>query len=258
MTISFYDEVEMWPDIENYPIMDLQNNPNNLTIDIWYGTVEGLINNKDKTIERGRCKDSECTSIEALNKVNLTTWKGIQFKTPTIDSNYSFINLLKNSSRQLMECPSDLKQCGLLDTMNNKMCIDKDKECPINMIIMKNTSEPPTEYNYTFKNVSFDDGSYLFYTNEAIDQHIIGKFKISDKEVCIDPNEYNSDYKSYILDYYQYYGCKTSIENTVYNSHYKPINTMNKYDLYKSNKIIEGMSNLPNYHIEELKGTACM
>ena len=48
MTISFYDEVEMWPDIEDYPIMDLQNNPNNLTIDIWYGTVEGLINNKDK------------------------------------------------------------------------------------------------------------------------------------------------------------------------------------------------------------------
>ena len=71
--------------------------------------------------------------------------------------------------------------------MNNKMCIDKDKECPINMLIYKNTTEPPTEYNYTFKNVSFDDGSYLYYTNEAIVHHILGRFRISDGKICINP-----------------------------------------------------------------------
>ena len=60
------------------------------------------------------------------------------------------------------------------------MCIDKDKKCPINMIIMKNSSEPPTEYKYTFKSIIFNDGSYLYYTNEAIDHHIVAEIKISD------------------------------------------------------------------------------
>ena len=86
--------------------------------------------------------------------------------------------------------------------MNNKMCIDKDKECPINMIIMKNTSEPPTEYNYTFKNVSFDDGSYLFYTNEAIDQHIIGNITVNDGDLCINPNDFFTNNEKYILEKY--------------------------------------------------------
>ena len=113
--------------------------------------------------------------------------------------------------------------------MNNTMCIDKDKECPINLILLSNSSIPPSEYKYNFSHISFSDGSYLHFTNEAIAHYILHKFKISDKEVCLDPNEYNSPYQPYALDYYNHYGCLSSMNNISTNSNCKYLDSMSKY-----------------------------
>ena len=97
------------------------------------------------------------------------------------------------------------------------MCIDKDKQCPINLIIRSYTPEPPSGYSYNFSNITFSDKSYLYFTNEAIDKPIIAHFKITDEDPCINPNEYSSSYNSYVLDYYAYYGCNTTVNDTKYN-----------------------------------------
>ena len=61
------------------------------------------------------------------------------------------------------------------DTMNNILCLENDEECPINLLTITNNSDVPIEFlqysNYSM--LDFEDGSYLFYTNEAIN---IGHF----------------------------------------------------------------------------------
>ena len=134
------------------------------------------------------------------------------------------------------KCPINTKQCGLLDTMSNKMCVGKDKECPINMMV--HSAKAP-EYNYTFSNISLDDGSFIFFTKDAVDSPIVFEFKISDNDPCISPHEYSSNYTPYPLDYYEYYGCRTELNGTKFNRNYKYVDTMNKYKLYDKNGIID-------------------
>ena len=243
------------------PVFDIQTNPVPLTIGYWPGSYPG-VNDTDE-IRQGTCEkdyyyyefDDEYYCINLVNATKakpISIWKGIEFKSLN-NSYYQYLNLLNLSVSSTEECPSTLKQCGLLDTMNNKMCIDKDKECPINMLTYKKTAEPPTEYNYTFKNVSFDDSSYLYYTNEAIDHHILGRFRISDGDICINSEEYNSVSTHYVLDYYDYNGCKTEANGTFYDSKYIQLDSMNKYELYKQNGIIDIMKQLPNYPYKEFQ-----
>lgn len=107
------------------------------------------------------------------------------FTNTTIDSfNLSFTyydstyeSLLESSVKKGEQCPTNYKQCGILDTLDNIMCIKEDLECPINMLIMDDNQEPPNEYKdkYTFTNVKLNT-TYLHYTNEAIDNYILAKF----------------------------------------------------------------------------------
>ena len=237
-----------------YPFFDFPEEAKSVTkIGYWPGTYKGCIINYDVSIYYGYCPDMY-EIISPINPINFYYWKGKAFQydnSPNISSYYDYFNLLNLSVSSNEECPSDLKQCGLLDTMNNKMCIDKDKECPINMIIMKNTSEPPTEYNYTFKNVSFDDGSYLFYTNEAIDQHIIGNITVNDGDLCINPNDFFTNNEKYILEKYDE-KCRT-INEIQYDRNFIKIDTIDKYSLYSENKILSSINELPDYPIEKLK-----
>ena len=147
------------------------------------------------------------------------------------------------------KCPINTKQCGLLDTMSNKMCVGKDKECPINMMV--HSAKAP-EYNYTFSNISLDDGSFIFFTKDAVDSPIVFEFKISDNDPCISPHEYSSNYTPYPLDYYEYYGCRTELNGTKFNRNYKYVDTMNKYKLYDKNGIIDKIKDLFNFPLYQL------
>ena len=86
---------------------------------------------------------------------------------------YTYSSLFNQTMSSGKECNEGKKKCGVLDIMNNTMCIDKDKECPINLILLSNSSIPPSEYKYIFSHISFSDGSYLHFTNEAIYQSYI-------------------------------------------------------------------------------------
>ena len=226
---------EGFQNMNQVPIVNFNNTKETFIIDIYKGTIKGY--EKNHNIYRGDCgSKKKCDKYYAATPpVNITKWKGIEF-TSSLDPYYSYSNLLKLSVTSNEKCPSNKKQCGILDTMNNKMCIDKKKECPINLIIRTYTPEPPSEYPYNFRNITFSDGTYFFFTNEAIDKPIIANLKISDEDVCINPNEYSSHYIPYPLDYYAYYGCNTIINSTQYNLNYKYLDSMNKFSLYEDNR----------------------
>ena len=90
--------------------------------------------------------------------------------------NFSYYDLLKNSTKD--KCSENLKQCGILDTYGNKMCLYKDFPCPINEIIVDLAAK---KNNYTkkgFKRIYYHllrkvDGYNLYFKNTSYDKKII-------------------------------------------------------------------------------------
>ena len=162
------------------PIMSIKETTegSSLLIDKWKGTVHGSYYASTDTINRDICPKKKrnkqhtyCKDILSAKQIDITNWKGKKLYTSDTDVSYTYSSLFTVSSGK--ECNEGKKKCGVLDTMNNTMCIDKDKECPINLILLSNSSIPPSEYKYNFSHISFSDGSYLHFTNEAIDQSYI-------------------------------------------------------------------------------------
>ena len=90
---------------------------------------------------------------------------------------YSYYDLLKNSSKN--ECDENLKQCGILDTYGNKLCLYKDYPCPINEIIT-DLKEKKEEYNANgyievfYYHLLKKNSTYFFYIkNTSYDKQII-------------------------------------------------------------------------------------
>ena len=87
----------------------------------------------------------------------------------TINYNYSF--LLQHSH----DCELYYKKCGILDTIGNIMCIPSSENCPINRIELNPNDK--THYH----TCSYLDYT-LYYTNIAINDNIIAKIIVSDKQ----------------------------------------------------------------------------
>ena len=65
-----------------------------------------------------------------LNLLVNTTIDDTQLSLTYYDSTYEF--LITSSVKKCEPCPDNTKQCGILDTLGNIMCIDVNSECPIN------------------------------------------------------------------------------------------------------------------------------
>ena len=115
--------------------------------------------------------------------------------------NETYQSLLEKSVQKGEKCPEEYKQCGLLDSLDNIMCIEEDKECPVNLIIVNEAKNDPIEYKdkYNFTTVKLNT-FYIHYTNEAIDNYIVTKFihrTLEEFEISpfeSKPNEALSDY----------------------------------------------------------------
>ena len=111
--------------------------------------------------------------------------------------NETYQSLLEKAVSKGEKCPEGYKQCGILDSLNNIMCIEEDKQCPVNLIVVNKEKNAPSRY--TFKTEQLNT-SYIHYTNEAIDNYIVTKFvNISEEEIELSPfeskpNEDLSDY----------------------------------------------------------------
>ena len=233
------------------PLFDFEKGETPLQIGNWPGTDPGVL--VDGELRRGHCStydEQTCSSlIGGKDPKPLSKWKGKHFMISQNFSSYTYINLLNSSVLENEECPPNLKQCGFLDTLNHKLCLAKEEECPINMMIMKNSSEPPENYSYSFKKIGFNDGSYLFYTNEAIDQHIIAELLISEFTICFNPYEYNLF--NYVL--YKNRECYYSTKHSRFNNNYTLLDTMDLSLLYEDNNITSIIEKLPEFPLEEIK-----
>ena len=234
-------------------------------LDIWPGTVQGcqsiknhLFTATEINIKRGTC--SHPGRLDILVKPQkpsaITFWRGKQFCAKSMNENYSYYNLLLDSVKEGEKCPTGKKQCGILDTLKNKLCLDESEDCPVNYIEITATNTPPKDC-VNCKTAQLGTNSYIHYGNENIDNEVITNFKISDdnQNVCLDSSEYNSDAEPYTLDYYSYYGCKNSFASYLYDDRYSKVDREQKYTLYDENGILLKVSQLPEYPLGDLKTT---
>ena len=64
-----------------------------------------------------------------VNNYNSYPILGFHPNVTKIESKYNYEELLKHSGK---ECEINYKQCGIMDTLGNIMCIPDEEECPIN------------------------------------------------------------------------------------------------------------------------------
>ena len=270
--------VEINSNFESKPIFNLKEGNSScdasqevLEIDEWPGTVIGCDCNSRKDVSfnkynsnlyRGQCDGrtgTNCKVVDAVDSVRITKWKKKLLCHDKKNQNYSYESLLSISVKDDKECEIGFKSCGYLDNLKNKMCLPENDECPINFAVITNEKEPPSEYgNYTYKTISFDDGTNLHYTNDAVDRSVIIKLKLTEGDVCLDIDEYNSNGTRYQLDFYEHYGCNNNFSDFIYDERYEYFDTMNKYELYSDNNVFSKVSSLKQYPVEDMKNEDIM
>ena len=233
-----------------------------IKLGFWGGMRKGCdcigINSLDiKTEHRnhafnGSCSKNEtlagCKEIKKIDPININNYEGYKF-CPIKGNNYA--KLLENSVPPESNCTEGKKQCGILDTRGQKLCLNSNEICPINDIIINNdnnTINENSKINYT--TIKLNNEKYLHYTNQAINKQLIINFKLSNDFPCIYPGEFS---------WYYYYPlepnngtCATNISDKTRDDRYEKIDIINKSILYKDNNIhdkIKDISNYPFYNL---------
>jgi len=214
--------------------------------DSWPGTETGCdcdYGNPD-FIERGFCTDKEenkknCDTIPSIKPMPYNVYDSKQICKKTGKNNY--LNLTVATG-----CPSSYPQkCGIIDSLENFLCIPSNQSCPINDLqFVPLTSQTPADYK------SLLLGSRkIIYTNTKTSNKIAIQTKISDNQPCAYKGEENDSVDPFILD--ENYGmtrCKTVINGQLLNPFYSKVDTISYSSLLQQNSILGRiLSTIPTY-----------
>ena len=231
-----------------------------IVLGYWAGTSDGCdcrgIYDDDipypNQFNKGSCNSNEtkanCVNYHSKSPIDIIKYEGFSFCNNTDKDVLEYKHYLNNSVSKNEECGFGFKSCGYLDTLDQKLCVKNNEECPINDLYINTDKNAPKDYI----TITLNNNKYLHYTNKNNSGHIITRLKLSeDNEPCIYPGEFSWKYH-YILEKQSGY-CKTLIESQKYDTRYIKIDKINKYDLYYDNGIIYSIGNLPLYNFNELK-----
>ena len=128
-------------------------------------------------------------------------------------------------------CKEGYKCCGIVDTLNRKLCMKIDERCPITI----NDINPIKENK----------------NNNTENNQILSIFKLTEYKPCWNPYE-----KMWKQDYDREFPFKkcSKINNNIYDNRYEKLENFvtNKYDLYYDNNII---NNYPKKTFSQLEKT---
>lgn len=234
---------------------ECQENYSEFLLGKWGGTVNGCnclkvteeINLKYKgAVLPDECPNNlkgKCEEIEAIEQQNITTW---QLNSLCIQQkNQTYYDYIRQSVPFNEECPYGTMQCGIIDSLNNKLCL-KGRVCPINDIVLSGYKIP---LNYYYEDIRMRRDYYLFYTRLAFNGKIPVQFKLSQGNLCIDPDEKNVMRDSYVLDKdLRKDYCSVTEDFLTFDFRYRKIDSMANKEIYQQNGFLDKVSALPNYH----------
>ena len=236
----------------NFSLSNNSQCPVNLNIfnySKWEGTITGCLCDNQYFKRYCLINDFYCQFIEKQNEIPIHKWKNISFCISSQNnSEFNYYNLLTNYSvNKHNQCGNQYKQCGILDTLNNTLCLPPNIECPLNYFNKNILS------NETYKTINISDNNYIYFANNTNTHHgVISQFKLGENKHCLFPDEYHSFSNPYPLDKHPYYGCEKNKDGIYFDTRYTLIDSDNKLSLYKENNIIESMIKLPYYPMKYL------
>ncbi len=221
------------------------------------GTDEGCDCNKNldeidlKLLYKRKCTSNEkkkyCKKIKSIDDKSLKIYKGKRFCFLSEDINeLTYSDYLKNSVNKNENCKEGFKQCGILDSFNNKLCLPIKKKCPINFFSISN-KEIIFDNNKSFYNVSLNNNEILYYSNEFENNKIIIELKLNEGKMCFDPKIKNLVFEKYFLYENEDFYAKNCLDGK-FNNNYTLIDTINLKTLYKDNDLLDKIKKLPNYN----------
>ena len=106
--------------------------------DIFHRKLSSTMNNK---ISRTKCGVEAtrvgCKRILKINQTNFYSWNNHTFCTENYKE-MKYVNLVKMSVKSNEKCQNGMKRCGIIDTINQILCLPENEECPINHIVINN------------------------------------------------------------------------------------------------------------------------
>jgi hypothetical protein len=214
--------------------------------DKWPGTVDGC---GPTTIKRVRC-GKYGTTIPAIPEMPYYIWRNTTLCSERIPATY--LDLTIADSKQ--NCPSNMRSCGIIDTMNNVMCVPFSTPCPYNyMQILPKDQSIKLSFNYTL--IPMNQAN-LVLSNENTSGKIIIDLLVNDGPPCADSSYKNYLVQPYILEkYYDRSTCDHALGSLVYDKDYELKDDYSYFSIYSENNIFVRLSNVPNFnnYFEALK-----
>ena len=180
-----------------------------------------------------------CKNVDEIKSRNYTKFNGCELcsinNKDNIKLNYDI--LIKNSTKTKEECLNQkgMKICGMLDELNQIVCLNENIECPLNDIIINNNRTHNEIINNTeiiYDTIPIEDKNYfIHHTNKNIDKQIISGFNISFGYPC--SHLYPNVARNNLFIGYDFIYCNKS------NKLSKEIWYQNSTDFFKENGIYE-------------------
>lgn len=144
-----------------------------------------------------------------------------------------------------VNCPTNFKPCGILDSAERILCLPISEDCPLNGFGIS-TSDSDSNYNlYEKKELEYEGSKYyLYYTNTKIAEKIIREFKLNTGTPCATSSDLNW-YKYYKDEVVKEYGCNSIVDNRKNSNRYNQVSEkiINLKNLYKENGLTDPPDN---------------
>ena len=125
------------------------------------------------------------------------------------------------------DCPSDYKYCGIIDSLQRKLCIPKGETCPL-------------KFSDIDPNVGESYKDFIFF-----------KFKLEQNTPCANSTQRTWNYFGGYKNLTEF--CSYKVRGDLYNNEFKKLsNTTTQFDLYKDNSLLDLMKShgVQDYELE--------
>lgn len=242
-------------EIEKGNFLDCPEGKESIIDDLWDGTKQGCYCGGDSsTLFDNSCaiEESEgiftrnCKYIPSLSPIPLKIWKGTNMCGKRGPS-YVELNIVEAGEK----CGKNWKSCGTVDSLNNKLCLPENIECPFNDVKFYKSNKLPAGLNKKYTSTislgdKGKDGVIVFSKTLKEDSKIVTEFKIEDGIPCLDKRYKNLNFTPYKLDLYaNNLSCNSYIGGENIDNNYKKIDSTSNERLYKENGLYNILMKLP-------------
>ena len=191
-----------------------------LEIGRWDGLKEGCYCSWG--VSEGQCLRNTygiiCSTIPSSHPKNYEIFNTKKICIKTLNIKYMDLEIGTNIVENNEECPSNYILCGVIDTLNRKLCLKSGEKCPVTINEIEILNFPQIK-------------------DSEQNNKILSLFKVSENTPCINPE--GKEWKTHYILEYSMKNC-SEINGLKYDFRYEKLSNFetSKYQLYKDNSIL--------------------